>query len=62
MSESDDIVDFQKAKGKVVQARKEAREQALKARFKKAMGIKASKPAKRKPTNKGPKPKRPPKR
>ncbi|MCG8314594.1 MAG: hypothetical protein MI976_15400 [Pseudomonadales bacterium] len=52
------VVDFTKAKAKVVQKRKDEKEKALEKQFKKAMGWKKTKPKKKPPGNKGPKPKR----
>lgn len=56
MSEKE-VVDFTKAKERVVQKRKDAREKALEKQFKKAMGWKKTRPKKRPPGSKGPKPK-----
>ena len=53
-----EIVEFSKAKEKVINQRKEKREKALEKQFKKAMGWKSSRPKKKAPGNKGPKPKR----
>lgn len=52
-----DVVDFGKAKERVIEKRKEAREKALEKQFKKAMGWK-NRPRKKPPGSKGPKPKR----
>ncbi|MCG8668295.1 MAG: hypothetical protein MI867_02695 [Pseudomonadales bacterium] len=51
-----DVVDFSKAKEKVVQKRKDQREKDLEKQFKKAMGWKKARPKKKPPGNKGPKP------
>lgn len=52
-----EVVDFTKAKEKIINKRKEEREKALEKQFKKAMGWKKTKPKKKPPGNKGPKPK-----
>lgn len=52
-----EVVDFTKAREKVLNKRKAEREKALEKQFKKAMGWKKPKPKKKPPGNKGPKPK-----
>lgn len=51
-----DIVEFSKAKQRVIQQRKTANEKALEKQFKKAMGWKKSRPKKKPAGNKGPSP------
>jgi hypothetical protein len=52
-----DVVDFSSAREKVINKRKAEREKALEKQFKKAMGWKKTRPRKKPPGNKGPKPK-----
>ena len=51
-----DVVDFSSAREKVINKRKAEREKALEKQFKKAMGWKKTRPRKKPPGSKGPKP------
>lgn len=54
-----DIVNFERAKQRVEETRKEKRAKDMENQFQKAMGWKTKVKVKKKPSNKGPKPKRP---
>ncbi|OUS26267.1 hypothetical protein A9Q99_18725 [Gammaproteobacteria bacterium 45_16_T64] len=54
-----DVVDFAQAKKQVEETRKEQRAKDMEGQFKKAMGWKSKAKIRKKPSNKGPKPRRP---
>lgn len=51
-----EVVDFSSAREKVINKRKADKEKALEKQFKKAMGWKKTRPRKKPPGSKGPKP------
>jgi len=57
MPENNDVIDFEQAKQRVVDARQNQKEKALEKQFKKAMGWKNKLKQKKKTGPKGPKPK-----